>query len=129
ESRTPERMNRLREKFTQRRAVKELEVLNRRPANFSVLMAYDFHFDPVSGVSSLVEVNTNASGYIIAEAVYRAHNIDPYATAFSPLKGLSPLEVLACSFERESELCLRRKPRAVAIVDEGIEQQKMFLEF
>src|SRR5690606_1907135 len=109
--------------------IKEIEVLERRPRNDSVLMAYDFHFDSQSGQISLIEINTNASGYLLTDAAYRAQNIDPYASTFSRFKGLSPLEVLRRAFERESQLCHHRNPRAIALVDENIEQQKMYLEF
>jgi hypothetical protein len=128
-SRSPERLAFLREKFRSSAQVRELEILDHKPKNFSVLMAYDFHFDPATGTTSLIEVNTNASGYLFSDAIYRAFNIDPYASSHSPLKGLSPLEVLMRSFERDSEMVLQHKTRGFAIIDENVEQQKMYFEF
>lgn len=124
-----ERIAKLRSVFTEKTMVRELDTLERKPKNYSVLMAYDFHFDPVTGQTSLIEINTNASAYLFADAIYRAHNIDPYASSHSPLKGLSPLEVLMRSFERDAELVLQQKPRGIAVIDENVEQQKMFYEF
>lgn len=128
-SRSPERLGYLTRKFTDEQRFHELKLLEEHPNNLSVLMAYDFHFEPASGTTSLIEVNTNASGFLFSEAAYRAHNLDPYASSHSPFKDLSPLEVLMRSFEREADMALQRKPRAFAIIDENVEQQKMYLEF
>jgi hypothetical protein len=128
-SRAPERLAALHDKFTAAAMVRELAILDNRPKNLSVLMAYDFHYDFATGQTSLIEVNTNASGFLFSDAIYRAFNIDPYASSHSPLKGLSPLEVLLRSFERESEMALQRKPHGIALIDENIEQQKMYFEF
>jgi hypothetical protein len=128
-SRSSEKLAFLREKFTAAAMVRELAVLDSKPKNLSVLMAYDFHFDPATGVTSLIEVNTNASAYLFSDAIYRAHNVDPYASSHSPLKGLSPLEVLVRSFERDCEMVLHNKPRGIAVIDQNIEQQKMYFEF
>lgn len=128
-SRSPEKIAALKEKFNAAALVRELDVINMKPKNLSVLMAYDFHFDPATGQTSLIEVNTNASAFLFADAIYRAHNVDPYASSHSPLKGLSPLEVLMRSFERDNEMVFQKKPQGIAIIDKNIEQQKMYFEF
>jgi hypothetical protein len=89
----------------------------------SVLMAYDFHTRE-DGECSLVEVNTNASGFLVASLMAMVHG------EVSDLGAFGPLNDLRKSFEEE----LRRigNPTArphIAIVDEDIPQQKMFVEF
>lgn len=128
-SRAPERLKFLHQKFLGQQRLHEISLMEEHPNNLSVLMAYDFHYDFTTGKTSLIEINTNASAYLMAEAAYRAHNVDPYASSHSPLKGLSPLEVLMRSIERDGEMALQKRPRAIAIIDEGVEHQKMYYEF
>jgi hypothetical protein len=92
----------------------------------SVLMAYDFHTDP-DGNCSLVEVNTNAAGFMLASLMEMTHAQTKYAD-------YKPLKDLRASFENELTLWSSgakgagSKP-SVAIADEEIEQQKMYAEF
>lgn len=91
-------------------------------AHESVLMAYDFHTTE-NGDCYLVEVNTNASGFIFASLMEMVHK------EIAP-SDFQPLQRLRESFEQE----LQRWGKAaatpsIAITDEDIEQQKMFSEF
>lgn len=88
----------------------------------SVLMAYDFHTNE-AGECFLVEVNTNASGFLLASLMDMIHT---QATVGS----FAPLEMLAKSFARELELWGKAGAApVVAITDEEILQQKMYPEF
>lgn len=49
------------------RAPVDREILCSSAAKLSVLMSYDFHFD--GETPRLLEINTNASGYLIADAL------------------------------------------------------------
>jgi hypothetical protein len=88
----------------------------------SALMAYDFHTNE-AGDCSLVEINTNAAGYLLASLMEMTHRgVEP--ADYAPLKSLQESFV--------SELQLAGKPTAgarVAITDEDIPQQKMYGEF
>lgn len=88
----------------------------------SVLMAYDFHTDE-SGRCYLVEINTNASGFLLsslAEMVHRSETIENYA----------PLSMLKDSFAKDYRLFGGKSSAPyVAIADEDVAQQKMFREF
>lgn len=88
----------------------------------SVLMAYDFHID-AEGKLSLIEINTNASGYFLATLLYQALSIQPIQP--------DPLKVLFQSFEAEWKAfnATMEKPKRIAIADDQIEKQNMFLEF
>ena len=92
--------------------------------NDSVLMAYDFHSDD-QGRCYLVEVNTNASGFLLAATLTATHRHLPVAK-------LPESENLAAAFRRELE-CANFKPSPegafFAIVDENLRQQKMLTEF
>ena len=88
----------------------------------SVLMAYDFHTNE-AGECFLVEVNTNASGFLLASLMELVHS-------GVEARDYPPLQSLRASFTNE----LRRwnanaGPARVAITDEDIEQQKMLPEF
>jgi len=120
-------------------AVRALHAISRRPAyaakleaipgvsdvlskHESVLMAYDFHTDE-AGNAHLVEVNTNASGYLLTSLMYMTHQ-DLKADRFAPLVSLRD------SFAEELRLWGRgQKPPTIAITDEEIIQQKMYAEF
>lgn len=92
----------------------ESEILNANISNSSVLMAYDFHYDPESDQLSLIEINTNASGFLFADLAYQTHGIEAWTDSRSRL-----LE----SFQEDG---LNDR---VSIVDESPEAQKMFPEF
>jgi len=90
-------------------------------ANHSVLMAYDFHTTE-DGQCFLVEVNTNASGYLLTALMQEAHGRTETSQKI--------LQSLKESFIHE--LKLAGKPFStphVAISDENIPEQKMLVEF
>lgn len=90
--------------------------------NHSVLMAYDFHTNE-QGDCFLVEINTNASGYLLSTAMLLAHQRENEATA--------TLQSLRSSFENEARLfgLADSETLSFAIVDEDIPTQKMYPEF
>lgn len=87
--------------------------------NQSVLMAYDFHLDEENN-PRLIEVNTNASGFLVTDLIQKSHGIQTKA-----------LEFLRKSFFKEWNLFSNSStpPSYTAIVDENIEMQKMKFEF
>jgi hypothetical protein len=88
----------------------------------SVLMAYDFHTSE-SGEISLVEINTNAAGYLMSSLMEMVH------TDRSTLD-TEPLQKLRASFEEELKLWGKAgSVPTVGITDENVRQQKMFVEF
>jgi hypothetical protein len=93
-----------------------------RAPNHSVLMAYDFHTTP-EGDCALVEINTNASGFMLTSLLELTH--EPRETSHYP-----PLQSLAESFRNELRLTGRDDAApAVAICDEDLVNQKMYAEF
>ena len=61
------------------------EIISSSAANLSVLMSYDFHLD--GDMPRLLEINTNASGYLIANAIYNMHaQSNPFPQAINSLK-------------------------------------------
>lgn len=88
----------------------------------SVLMAYDFHTDS-DGKMALVEINTNAAGFMFASLMEMIHG----QIAF---ENYLPLKNLQASFENEWRLWTKADcaPK-VAIIDEDIFEQKMLPEF
>jgi len=91
--------------------------------NRSVLMAYDFHTNE-EGEAFLVEVNTNASGFMLASLLEMNHANLGADADFEPLK------LLHASFFNELRLCGKSLSTPfVVITDEDITQQKMYLEF
>jgi hypothetical protein len=95
------------------------EILSSPAANLSVLMAYDFHLD--GETPRLLEINTNASGYLLADALYHMHaQPNPFPQAMHALK-----QSFAEEFQR---LGLEGSPH-IAIIDEAPRAQKMFPEF
>lgn len=92
-------------------------------AHESVLMAYDFHTDE-NGDCHLVEVNTNASGFLFASLMEMVHSgISPAA--------FEPLTKLRASFADELRLWGKSSAAVpvLAITDEDIAEQKMYSEF
>lgn len=85
--------------------------------NDSVLMAYDFHTS-ATGEAHLVEINTNASGYLFSMLTNCIYTSEP------PAKSNWAHE-LKRSFEQEGATpgC------KIAIVDDQIPEQKMYSEF
>jgi hypothetical protein len=82
----------------------------------AVLMAYDFHTTE-DGRAYLVEVNTNASSYMLADALCAAHGM-----------GGRRMAELREAFH--SEATAHSAPvRRVALVDDDVAGQKMYIEF
>jgi hypothetical protein len=91
------------------------------PQTDALLMAYDFH-TTADGNASLIEVNTNASAYMLSLLLYRAHGIEP------KFSGRSAEDSLLNAFKQTSFASGSSSPH-IAIVDENIDQQKMLIEF
>ena len=101
------------------RAPVDREILSGSAANLSVLMSYDFHLD--GETPRLLEINTNASGYLIADMLYRMHSqSSPFPMAMNSLR--------RSFFEEFQHLGLEGSPH-IAIIDEAPGAQKMFPEF
>ena len=77
----------------------------------SVLMAYDFHIN--NSELKLIEVNTNAAGFLFSELLYETKGIP---NNYSELLKDSFLEDFKTS-------------KKVAIIDENVTEQNMYLEF
>jgi len=83
-------------------------------------MSYDFHLDK-EGEPRLLEINTNASGFLIADAIYPVHqNPGPFPGAVNSLKR---------SFFQEFERMGLDDSAHIAIIDEAPDAQKMYPEF
>lgn len=90
--------------------------------NESVLMSYDFHTS-ADGRAALIEINTNASGYLIA-------GIGIAAELGKSLFDLPLYREIETTFKDEAKsVGLGDGPLHVAIVDEDIPSQKMRVEF
>jgi hypothetical protein len=90
--------------------------------NESILMAYDFHTDE-AGNCFLVEVNTNASGFLLSSLMQMAHTE-------RTIENFIPLQKLRQSFIDEMNLWGKAAhPPVIAITDEDIPQQRMYAEF
>jgi hypothetical protein len=99
-------------------------VCAKAPPNRSVLMAYDFHTTE-DGDCYLVEINTNASGFMLASLMNVAHTDQK-------IEEFKPLQDLFASFRNELSLFNGGPVPAVpnvAIVDENLLEQKMYPEF
>lgn len=114
-----------------------LEIAQIKIKNHSVLMAYDFHLTS-DGQLKLIEINTNASGFLVTDIIQKTHG-----------RQTTALDDLKYSFFNEWSLFTSSKknnkpsfqsytkplvsshtlPRKTAIVDENIENQKMKFEF
>ncbi len=88
--------------------------------NHSVLMAYDFHIDSENN-PRLIEINTNASGFLILDLIQKTHGID----------NSQSLESLKDSFINEWKLFSKSSspPQKTVITDTDIRQQKLYFEF
>jgi hypothetical protein len=98
-------------------------ILNSTAKNHSILMAYDFHYEPKSQALSLIEINTNASGFLFADIIYKTQRL-----AFQSDQP-EPTELFLKSIATEMHICGLAKPKKIAIIDENPESQKMYLEF
>ncbi len=92
----------------------------------SVLMAYDFHTTE-DGECALVEINTNASGFMFGSLMHLAHATDGTLESFAPLNDLRD------AFARELKLGTGKDMQTstphLAITDTDIREQKMLPEF
>ncbi len=89
----------------------------------SVLMAYDFHYEPETQQLSLIEINTNGAGFLLAEILYRSRS-NTRALAWP-----TALENLKKSFFHEVSTQNIKKLSTALILDEAPSQQKMYFEF
>ena len=95
------------------------EILSSPAENLSVLMSYDFHLD--GETPRLLEINTNAAGYLIADTLYRTHaQSNPFPSAMKSLK--------KSFIEEFQRLGLEGSPH-IAIIDEVPHAQKMYPAF
>jgi hypothetical protein len=95
----------------------EKSILALDKSDGSLLTSYDFHFSLEKQSLSLIEVNSNASGYgiLLLQNMFRKK-----ADILNSIKNLKN------SFVSENFL---QEPKKVAIIDEHIYEQKMFFEF
>jgi hypothetical protein len=93
----------------------------------SILMAYDFHYS--DGNLKLIEINTNASGFLISSELYACHGQENIA-ADSKMKLRSSIENEIKLFNVDSKkVANQNQNQKVAITDVGIQTQKMYSEF
>ena len=103
------------------RALENLPPAIPDPGNTSILMSYDFHVDQ-NGQLRLIEINTNASLSLVADAIFETHGLtNSFSKSFRD-------EIVACFFE-EGKQARGKDVRNIAIVDQDPENQKMFVEF
>jgi hypothetical protein len=103
------------------RALEAVEPVIGDPGNTSALMSYDFHVD-ASGHLRLIEINTNASLSLLVDALHEAHGIkNPFVEDFRT--------DIVSVFRDECAAAGIRSPKAVAIVDETPESQRLYIEF
>jgi len=91
--------------------------------NSSILMALDFHINE-QGDLKLIEVNTNASFYVMSTILYNTHNL-------KWLDGVEPLALLKESIYNEIKLVQGKAPLNphIVIVDENPKEQRLYVEF
>ena len=87
----------------------------------SVLMAYDFHLK--NGVPKLIEVNTNASGFLMVNSFYQFKNL-PYKKAKEDLKNSFQSE-----WEKFNQVRGGEAPKKAVLIDQNPFDQKMAVEF
>ncbi len=90
----------------------------------SVLMGYDFHIDS-QGLPRLIEVNTNASGFLIVNSLRQFQGL-PFQEALDSLKESFRREWI--KFQKAAGGGGPEKPR-LRLIDESPLEQKMALEF
>lgn len=87
----------------------------------SVLMAYDFHLQ--DEIPKLIEVNTNASSFLLANSFYQFKDL-PYEQAKEDLK-----QSFQSEWEKFKGDKTNPKPQKVVLIDEEPLKQKMMIEF
>jgi hypothetical protein len=110
-----------RESFRRRLITDQGWLTSVAPRTNAVLMAYDFHTTE-EGDAFLVEVNTNASSFLLSDTLYKAHGLD------SGWLGKEALDSLKESFLAEASSFGMEVQRA-AIADDDVMNQKMLVEF
>ncbi len=99
----------------------ELKILKNETPQKSVLSAYDFHYEPNADKLSLIEVNTNASTFLVADALY---DFQSKEKSFGNAK-----QELLSSFRNEHKLFGIKEGAKIFIIDEKLPQQKMLFGF
>jgi hypothetical protein len=97
------------------------ELFRARAQPSSALMAYDFHYSEELDKLSLIEINTNASAFLISEILYR---VDGGAK----MNWESARQDLFNSFSNEAAFW-QKNLKSVALIDANCVKQKMFIEF
>ena len=98
--------------------------MGERPQD-SVLMGYDFHIDS-QGLPRLIEVNTNASGFLIVNSLRQFQGL-PFQKALDSLKKSFQREWE--KFQAEKKGKILAEPKKICLIDEKPLEQKMALEF
>ena len=117
-------------------SIKTPETALKSQSQNSVLMAYDFHIEKET--PKLIEVNTNASGFLLVNSLYQFQNL-PYKKAKEDLKKSFQSEWEKFNednknyLERGSQADQKNRavqtPQKVILIDEDPLDQKMTLEF
>ena len=87
----------------------------------SVLMAYDFHLK--EGMPQLIEVNTNASSFLLVNSLYQFKNW-PYQTALEDLK-----KSFQSEWDKFNAGSAVSPPKKTVLIDEDPFNQKQVIEF
>lgn len=101
----------------QRRRIKH-SLMKAPGEHFSVLMGYDFHINVEKNILKLIEINTNAAGYLLGENIYTVHGIKN-----------NYLNSLKDSFFNEAYLFGLKNVENISIIDEDPKNQRNYLEF
>lgn len=92
----------------------------------SVLMAYDFHIDQ-HDQPKLIEVNTNASGFLLVNSLYQFQNLS-YKKAREDLKNSFQTEWRKF-INKEEKVKEENSPQKTVLIDDHLFSQKMAVEF
>lgn len=101
--------------------VHELKILSAPAPQRGILSAFDYHYDTNTEQLSLIEVNTNASAFLLAEALY------DFTEKKMPLT--DPKQSLVSSIHAELYTFNFSKSAPIYIIDENLDKQKMYFEF
>jgi len=105
-------------------SAKTPETALKNQSQSSVLMAYDFHVE--KKIPYLIEVNTNASGFLLVNSLYQFQNL-PYKEAKEDLKKSFQSEWE--KFNKDNKNSAKQKPQKLILIDDDPLNQKMILEF
>ncbi len=97
---------------------REYPFLTKNINNYSLFMAYDFHLDE-NLKPKLIEVNTNASGFILSDLLMKYYGHPSNMNLIEP----SLKEEFSLFYGNDN------KKNSIAIIDENISEQKMNFEF